>query len=286
MRITTAYKQPAEQQGLPVLISLKQLITALSAAFDLAARSERQHSLRTAYVGVRIARILGMPYEEVENLYFASLLHDLVPPGSPFDQALVFEIVESLPLRPSVALLVAQLWDHKYRSYGYNGGSDPVSRDVGIIYLAECFGSQYSNNCSEEYWKRRELYNWVNSLYRGPDRQIAGVMLICMQEEAFWQDMQENHIQDITQRLMPDIHEQLDLEEIEKVSRSFAILVDRKNPYTGQHSKRVGMIAAQMAVLGGFNRVTASKLKIAGYLHDLGKLAVEEEVLNKKGSIK
>lgn len=282
---SAAWEHQPEKAGLPGPISLKQLIAALSAAFDLAARSERQHSLRTAYVGVRIARVLGLPYDEVENLYFASLLHDLVPPGSPFDQSLVFEILDNLPLQSSVGSLVAQLWDLKYPSNGDIQYSDPVRRDAGIIYLAECFGSHYFNNCSEEYRKRRELFSWVNSLYRGPDRQIAGGLLDCMQEEAFWQDMKENRIQEITQHLMPDIHKQLDLDDIEKVSQSFAVLVDRKNSYTGLHSKRVGMIACQMAGAGGLDPVTARKLKIAGYLHDLGKLGVPEEVLDKAGPL-
>lgn len=285
MRKQVAFDNCLEKSGLPVLVSLKQLIAALSAAFDLAARSERQHSLRTAYVGVRTARVLQMQSDEIEDLYFASLLHDLIPPGSPFDQSLIFEILETLPLRASVARLVAQLWGLKYRNHCANICSDQISRNVRIIYLAESFESRYFSSCGDEYDKRRELLTWVNSFYRGPYGQISGALMECMQEEAFWQDLKENRIQDINRFLMPDVQRQLDFNDIEKVSRSFAVLIDRKNLFTGQHSKRVGVIAAQMAALGGFDQGTTRKLKIAGYLHDLGKLAVEEEVLNKTGPL-
>ncbi|MEN6327823.1 MAG: HD domain-containing phosphohydrolase [Syntrophomonas sp.] len=264
-------------------ISLNSLITALAAAFDLAGSSERQHSLRTAYVATRLAKNLDIETKQVEDIYFASLLHDLIPQGSLFDQNLIFEILTGLPLRAEVGTQVAELWKHKQETRRGEYDSGHLGVAARIIYAAEYFENIYCRKQNDEYLLRKTLFAWSSKAVAELDQKIALALQECMREEAFWQDLKENRIPSAARQIAPDLWQQLEIDEIEQVSRSFSLLIDRKNPYTGQHSQWVGVIAGELARLYGLDTGMVCQLRIAGYLHDLGKLSIPEYILNKPG---
>lgn len=66
------------------------------------------------------------------------------------------------------------------------------------------------------------------------------------------------------------------------IAQVFAEIVDAKSPFTATHSQRVAAIAgAMVGVAGDDLRVPRSTLVLAGLLHDLGKLAVANAILDK-----
>jgi diguanylate cyclase (GGDEF)-like protein len=56
-----------------------------------------------------------------------------------------------------------------------------------------------------------------------------------------------------------------------------------KNPREEQHSERVGEVAAKIAAAIGLSETEAGKMKLIGHLHDIGKIAIEDGILNKTG---
>ncbi len=64
-----------------------------------------------------------------------------------------------------------------------------------------------------------------------------------------------------------------------------ASLVDAKDPYTGGHSRRVAALSVEVAARLGLNERVQEQVRFAGYLHDLGKLAVPSRILRKPGSL-
>ncbi len=58
-----------------------------------------------------------------------------------------------------------------------------------------------------------------------------------------------------------------------------------KNPRELMHSKRVGEIAEQMATRMGLSEETIHNLKTAGMMHDIGKIGIDESILNKPGRL-
>lgn len=60
-----------------------------------------------------------------------------------------------------------------------------------------------------------------------------------------------------------------------------ASLIDAKDPHTGGHSRRVARLAEAVADVLGLEEVERQHARAAGYLHDLGKLAVPSRVLRK-----
>ena len=57
--------------------------------------------------------------------------------------------------------------------------------------------------------------------------------------------------------------------------------VDAKDPYTRGHSDRVGILASQLAAKLGLDAATVEATRIAGLLHDIGKIGVPEAILTK-----
>lgn len=58
-----------------------------------------------------------------------------------------------------------------------------------------------------------------------------------------------------------------------------------KTPREMMHSKRVGEIAEQIATKMGFGEETIHNLKTAGMMHDIGKIGIDESILNKPGRL-
>ena len=66
-----------------------------------------------------------------------------------------------------------------------------------------------------------------------------------------------------------------------RAAASLAKAVDARDVYTGSHSERVGELAARIAVRMGADPELVELIRLAGSLHDLGKLAIPEEILRK-----
>lgn len=70
-----------------------------------------------------------------------------------------------------------------------------------------------------------------------------------------------------------------------RAAASLAKAVDARDAYTGSHSERVSELAARIALALGADAELVELTRLAGSLHDLGKLAVPEEVLRKPGPL-
>jgi HD-GYP domain-containing protein (c-di-GMP phosphodiesterase class II) len=62
--------------------------------------------------------------------------------------------------------------------------------------------------------------------------------------------------------------------------RAFAAAIDIKDKYTQGHSDRVGKYSEIIAREMGFGDEQVEGMAIAGYLHDVGKLVVERDIIN------
>jgi len=70
-----------------------------------------------------------------------------------------------------------------------------------------------------------------------------------------------------------------------RAAASLAKAVDLRDTYTGSHSARVAELAARVAARLGLNQEQIELSRLAGSLHDLGKLAIPEEILRKPGPL-
>ena len=64
-----------------------------------------------------------------------------------------------------------------------------------------------------------------------------------------------------------------------------SLMMDQRDPYTAGHQQRVGEIAGEIAAEMGLDADTQRGLRVAGAMHDVGKISVPTEILGKPGHI-
>jgi putative two-component system response regulator len=74
-----------------------------------------------------------------------------------------------------------------------------------------------------------------------------------------------------------------ELENAEAVLVALALGIESRDPYTGNHCERLARYAAALGHHMGLDGDSIIALKRGGYLHDLGKVSIPDEIL-KKGS--
>jgi HD-GYP domain-containing protein (c-di-GMP phosphodiesterase class II) len=66
---------------------------------------------------------------------------------------------------------------------------------------------------------------------------------------------------------------------------SMVDIIELRDPYTAGHSRRVAEMARSLALRLGLTAEEADQLEAAGRVHDIGKVAVDPEVLTKPGKL-
>ncbi len=72
-----------------------------------------------------------------------------------------------------------------------------------------------------------------------------------------------------------------ELENAESVLVALALGVESRDPYTGNHCERLAKYASDLGQHIGLDADSVLALKRGGYLHDLGKVAIPDEILKK-----
>ena len=60
---------------------------------------------------------------------------------------------------------------------------------------------------------------------------------------------------------------------------------EMRDPYTAGHEKRVAEIAVAIGAEMGFDAKRLEGLRVAGHLHDIGKITIPSEILSKPGKL-
>ena len=69
------------------------------------------------------------------------------------------------------------------------------------------------------------------------------------------------------------------------ILRSLVNALEAKDPYTGKHSERVTQFAVELAKEMAISETHIEMLNTVGYLHDIGKIGMPDEILNKPGTL-
>lgn len=76
-----------------------------------------------------------------------------------------------------------------------------------------------------------------------------------------------------------------DFTTIESVLFTLINAIEAKDSYTQGHTERVATLAAEVGRRMGLSRDSVSALKLGGILHDIGKIGISGQLLNKKGPL-
>jgi HD-GYP domain-containing protein (c-di-GMP phosphodiesterase class II) len=101
-------------------------------------------------------------------------------------------------------------------------------------------------------------------------------------DDGFWASLAEP---DVTRWEPEDQVLSVDDDRLLRIASAFAAIVDAKCPWTYHHSDRTSHVATGIGALLGFDADEIEDLRYVSLLHDLGKLAISNRILDKPAKL-
>jgi HD-GYP domain-containing protein (c-di-GMP phosphodiesterase class II) len=292
-----------------VLFDLNGLVLSVSRALDFMEMDflggVTNHSKRVAYISLMMARRMGLGDSELFDLATFALLHDNGVAAAFRNKAgegILPESLENIDLGTDHCLLgeenlsgypfltcakdVVRYHHENYDGsgpFGIAGASIPLfSR---LIHLADSLELRFDLG-SSKYETRGELERFARAR-AGSLFDPAAVELLCelMGRPHFRLDLRDDFVGAALHEAAPHYEKEMDFSEIACVTKIFSRIIDSKSRFTRLHSRQLSERAGRIASRFGLPAEQASKLRIAADLHDLGKLAVSNAILDKRGPL-
>ena len=188
------------------------------------------------------------------------------------------EIARQMRFSETVAAGILDLDEH------WNGKGQPLGRqgtDIAlgarIALLAQVVDVFYKSGGPRAALRemRRRRGTWFDPELVALFEQLAG-------EPAFWDGLGADDIEARVLALEPvQLVIRVDEDYLDDLAAGFARVVDSKSPYTSGHSERVALFTDLIAEQLGLVPERRRWLKRAALLHDLGKLGVSNQILDK-----
>ena len=284
-------------------INLHEAIYSLSDALDLVGVTHIHHGKRVAYIAAEIAKQCGWLQGQMDELFQAAILHDSgVSKTSVHARLAQFEweneqehcnlgaaLMESCDLLRPLSNLIRYHHTHWDQLQGlaidYN---EKIA--ANCIYLADridisCLIARGSSGnllltkdeVSARIIERRG--SWF-------EPRLVDGFAKAASSEGFWFALEGEHVSGYVSRWIFDAETvELDFQQLRNLVRVFSRIVDAKSAFTREHSEGVAALARYLGEMFELPERTCEMLELAGLLHDLGKLRVPDELLEKNGKL-
>lgn len=80
-------------------------------------------------------------------------------------------------------------------------------------------------------------------------------------------------------------HLEQSMQALAATLKTLSMVLDRKDPYTVEHNKNVANVAKGLAESLGYSAEACEGIYLAGLSHDIGKLSVPSDILNRPGPL-
>lgn len=278
-------------------IPLTDLLFCLSDVIDLVSPSVADHHKRVAYIASSIGAEFGLPVEQQNELVLAGILHDVgalslkqrldllqFEVQDPHRHALIgYQLLQPFGPLSEAALLV------RYHHASWNGDvgeREPAPLGSYVLHLADRVDTLMNRQRGISESVRREVCERIGKLSGQlfmPD--LVDAFMHLARREYFWYDIVSPSLDAILSRRVRSVTVELDTEGLLDLTGLFARVIDFRSRFTATHSSGVAATAEALARLVGVSAQECQMMRVAGYLHDLGKLVVPAEILEKPGPL-
>ncbi len=167
-------------------------------------------------------------------------------------------------------------WDGKGGPGHIKGDAIPMmARIACLAQTLEVFAKTFDVQTAYEIIRKRSG-KWF-------DPQLVRAACVFEHDMSLWRDVFDNTRDALLSLDVRAVVENASASRIDTICDAFAQIVDAKSPFTAEHSFRVRDYAVEMGAALGMTGVRLTTLRRAALLHDLGKLAVSNTILDKPG---
>lgn len=291
-------------------VKLIDMVLCLSRAIDFLHPRISEHHLRVAYIGACLAEELGLAAGPTQDVLIAGALHDVAAVTSPirhdlFEKELTdrrsgnthppddlhrhgFDAYRMLRDFSPFALASSAIRFH-HVDWNFGEGNafrgEPVPLASHILRLADLLAvlpSDEQGILEQVGALRQRIAAGAGSMFHPAIVAAFGEIAA---KESFWFDLTSRHKEEIIRRRFGAAQVRLDLEGLHDLSGIFGRIIDCRSPFTATHSSGVAATGEALALRLGMSRSQTRWIGVAGYLHDIGKLAVPSAILDKPGKL-
>jgi HD-GYP domain-containing protein (c-di-GMP phosphodiesterase class II) len=171
-------------------------------------------------------------------------------------------------------------WNGQGQPYGLKGRQIPVlGRILGLAQTFEVFATTYDLGTAFDMAAARRG-RWF-------EPALVDALVSLRGDAAFWQQLRDGDLMSQIAAIEPaDRVIVADDARLDEVAQAFARVIDAKSPWTYRHSNGVADVALVVGARMGLGAQALRELKRAALLHDLGKLAVSNLILDKPGKLR
>ena len=287
-------------------IALAKFLDSLSIALDFVEKEilnvAPYHGQRVASITNRLAKAMNFSDEETFALTHAALLHDCAlneyfhdeqPNGKERaeerDMGLHCKTGETIVSKLPFYHLIenAVLYHHETAdgngAYGKKASETPLT--ARLIHLADCLDVNW--NLSQEITpdKYKAICNWVKKETGTTFDKECSDLFFKVIDIDFLNKLSGNSVVDYLHSCIPYTEAEISNEAMIGLCSIFADITDYKSHFTWRHSLGVAEKARTMAEYYKYSKEDCQKLYIAGALHDIGKLMISNNILEKPGKL-
>lgn len=290
-------------------LNLNNLLIGVSNALDFVEMDilgvNSNHSKRVAYICLKIALELNLTPEESFDIVALSILHDnglsekvlhnningnyynKLNVLEKYDRHCIIgeENIKEFPFLTDVTNVI------KYHHERFDGSGffDIKGNDIPImaqiISFADTLDLKFTlNNMYKE--KEEEVLSFLK---REENKLVSSEILSAFYKliniDKLWVDLQDEFLDKKLNDSVPCIYEELNYERVKEITRVLSRIIDCKSKFTAEHSLGLSTKIKKMADYYKKDEVEKLKLSIAADLHDIGKLAIPNEILDKDGKL-
>lgn len=260
------------------------------------------HGKRVAYIAFKLAQARGLACEQLVDLAACAILHD-----NALAESVRTELSNLVPGKHAIEGL------GKHCELGeVNAGEFPFKTDMRgvILYHHENLDGTGPFGKKEGEFPKLAMYVHMGDILdlnchlglsypekaKKVERFLAnsrGIRFPGSLEDLFHDifvspdltELLDENIDASLAKTVPDRIIDYSMAELRHMAVFFARIIDNKSSFTCRHSLEIAAKAEQMGKYYGNDRDTIDKLFIAGALHDIGKLAIPNCILEKPGKL-
>ena len=273
--------------------SVLDFVYSMSEIIDLVSIELGNHHKKVAYISYHIAKEMDMSNDEVRNIFLASILHDIgaftgeervkikiaLFNDSAFTQHAIIghKLLQKFEPLINVATLI------KYHHESFDESKHEIPKGSYVIHLADRLSVLFDESeILKQIPKIMEQIDQNQSMFHP---EVLKAFRRLAKREYFWIEVCSLSMHHNMLQKMQISKQTIDLDTLRSFAKVISYIIDFRSRFTSTHSSGVAAVALELTSISGFSGRECKLMEIAGFLHDIGKLSVSYDILEKNGTL-
>ena len=281
-------------------LNIREVTYALTIALDFVGVDDNMHGKRVAYMAGELSQKMAWSKDFKDILIFTGMLHDCGVSSTDVHKHLVNELdwdnSQVHSIRGEQLLNTTDIYSQyalyvKYHHTHWDALPQELSDDekkvANLIYLVDRVDAIKAHT-PEIGNKATKIIIQTIQQHSGTlfSPELVDAFVEIAAKDSFWFYLEEEALDEYFMEWIETAESSTySFKQVQEVALMFAAVVDAKSAFTAEHSISVALLSRFLAKSLDLNEASCEKIELSGLLHDLGKLKVDDDILNKPGKL-